>query len=40
MFSLDQRYTNCIRISCGEHWSARIAGAIRTLGELAKRLAE
>ncbi len=40
MFSLDQRYTNCIRISCGERWSPRIAGAIRTLGDLAKRLAQ
>lgn len=40
MFSLEQRYTNCIRISCGERWSPRIAGAIRTLGALATRLAE
>lgn len=39
MFSLEQRYTNCIRISCGERWSPRIAAAIRTLGELAKRQA-
>ncbi len=37
LFSLEQRYTNCIRISCGEHWSPRIEGAIRTLGSLAKR---
>lgn len=37
MFSLERRHTNCIRISCGERWSPRIAGAIRTLGELAKR---
>lgn len=40
MFSLDQRYTNCIRLSCGERWSPRIEGAIRTLGDLAKRLAK
>lgn len=39
MFSLEQRYRNCIRISCGERWSPRIEGAIRTLGGLAKRLA-
>jgi DNA-binding transcriptional MocR family regulator len=39
LFSLKPRYTNCIRISCGEHWSPRIAGAIRTLGTLAKRQA-
>jgi DNA-binding transcriptional MocR family regulator len=40
LFSLEQRYTNCIRISCGEHWSPRIEGAIRTLGNLAKRQAK
>ncbi len=40
LFSLEQRYTHCIRISCGEHWSPRIEGAVRTLGGLAKRLAE
>lgn len=39
MFSLEQRYTHCIRISCGERWSPRIEGAIRTLGSLAKRQA-
>ncbi|MGV3659708.1 MAG: PLP-dependent aminotransferase family protein [Prosthecobacter sp.] len=39
MFSPGQRHTNCIRISCGERWSPRIAGAIGTLGMLAKRLA-
>ena len=37
LFSREQRYTNCMRISCGERWSPRIAGAIRTLGSLAKR---
>ncbi len=40
MFSLEQRYTNCIRISCGERWSPCIEGAIRTLGALAQRLAK
>lgn len=40
MFSLEPRYTDCIRISCGERWGPRIEGAIRTLGELAKRLAK
>lgn len=40
MFSLEQRFTNCIRISCGERWSPRIEAAIRTLGALAKRLAK
>lgn len=40
MFSLEQRHTHCIRISCGERWSPRIEGAIRTLGSLARRLAE
>ena len=37
LFSLEQRYTNCIRISCGERWTSRIEGAIRVLGSLAGR---
>ncbi|WP_395753393.1 PLP-dependent aminotransferase family protein [Prosthecobacter sp.] len=37
LFSLERSYANCIRISCGDQWSARMAGAIRTLGSLAKR---
>ncbi len=37
LFSLEPRYANCIRISCGEPWSPRIEGAVRTLGSLAKR---
>ncbi|WP_395745634.1 PLP-dependent aminotransferase family protein [Prosthecobacter sp.] len=37
LFSLEQRYTNCIRISCGERWSPRIEDAVRTLGALAKQ---
>lgn len=38
LFSLEQRYPNCIRLSCGERWGPRIAGAVRTLGELAGRM--
>ncbi|GEP42723.1 PLP-dependent aminotransferase family protein [Brevifollis gellanilyticus] len=37
LFSLEQRYTNCLRISCGERWSPRLDAAIRTLGRLAGR---
>lgn len=37
LFSLERSYANCIRISCGDPWSPRIEGAIRTLGGLAKR---
>lgn len=35
IFSARQRYTNCIRISCGIPWSVRVDDAIATLGELA-----
>ncbi len=37
LFSLEQRYTHCLRISCGERWSPRLETAIRTLGRLAGR---
>lgn len=36
LFSLERRYTHCLRISCGERWSPRLEGAIKTLGKLAK----
>ncbi len=39
LFSLEERYNHCIRISCGERWSPRLEGAIRVLGSLAKMLA-
>lgn len=38
LFSLEQRYTHCIRLSCGERWTPRIEGAVKTLGSLAKHL--
>lgn len=37
LFSLEERYNHCIRISCGERWSPRLEAAIRTLGRLAGR---
>ncbi len=35
VFSARERFTSCIRISCGFPWSARIAEAIGTIGDLA-----
>jgi DNA-binding transcriptional MocR family regulator len=29
------RYTNCLRLSCGNGWDARIEKGLVTLGELA-----
>ena len=40
LFSLGSSYTNCIRLSCGELWTPRIEGAIKTLGSLARLLAK
>lgn len=36
MFSARQRYQNFIRLNCGQPWSDRIDGALKTLGRLAK----
>ncbi len=38
-FSAGSRYANCLRVSCGNRWDARIEQGIRTLGELASDLA-
>ncbi len=35
IFSAKQRFTNCIRLSCGNPWSETIARAMATLGRLA-----
>jgi DNA-binding transcriptional MocR family regulator len=37
IFSPKQRYKNFIRVSCGLPWSEKIDGAVRTLGELARK---
>ncbi len=37
MFSPKQGYRNCIRISCGVPWTARLQEAVHTLGRLAGR---
>jgi DNA-binding transcriptional MocR family regulator len=34
-----QRYSHCIRLSCGFPWSPRIEAAVATLGSLARSLA-
>jgi DNA-binding transcriptional MocR family regulator len=35
VFSASDRYANCLRLSCGSSWHARMEGGIRTLGEIA-----
>lgn len=37
LFSVKERYRNCLRINCGIPWGEPIEQAIRTLGELAKK---
>lgn len=36
LFSVKDRYHNCLRLNCGIPWSDRIEAALRTLGTLAK----
>jgi DNA-binding transcriptional MocR family regulator len=35
VFSASNRYANCLRVSCGSAWHARIEEGLETLGELA-----
>jgi len=37
MFSANQGYRNCVRISCGVPWTERLHHALQTLGKLAAR---
>jgi DNA-binding transcriptional MocR family regulator len=37
IFSVKDRYRNCLRMNCGLPWNETIENALRTLGELAKR---
>jgi DNA-binding transcriptional MocR family regulator len=39
VFSASNRYTHCLRVSCGHRWDARIEAAVELLGGLAKQLA-
>jgi DNA-binding transcriptional MocR family regulator len=39
VFSSTDKYKNCIRISCGMPWSARIEAAVATVGRIAGSLA-
>jgi DNA-binding transcriptional MocR family regulator len=38
IFSAKQRFSNCLRVSCGWPWSDRVEGGIRTLGAIARAL--
>src|SRR5262249_17345827 len=40
MFSVTDRYRNCLRLSCATPWTPRIEHALARLGELAQRMAE
>jgi DNA-binding transcriptional MocR family regulator len=37
LFSVKERYRNCLRMNCGLPWSDEVDTALRTLGDLAKR---
>ncbi len=37
LFSVKERYRNCLRINCGIPWGDRVEQAVRTLGEIAKK---
>ena len=37
LFSVKERYRNCVRINCGIPWGEPVEQAVRTLGELAKK---
>jgi DNA-binding transcriptional MocR family regulator len=37
LFSVKERYRNCLRINCGIPWGEPVEQAVRTLGELAKK---
>ena len=39
VFSSTDKFKNCIRISCGMPWSARIEAAVATVGRIARSLA-
>jgi DNA-binding transcriptional MocR family regulator len=38
IFSAKQRFTSCIRVSCGYPWSESIERGVRTLGQIAGEL--
>jgi DNA-binding transcriptional MocR family regulator len=39
LFSSTAKFKNCIRVSCGMPWSARIESAVATVGRIARNLA-
>ncbi len=40
VFSASGRYGNCLRLSCGQNWDARIDNGLRLLGALASSMTE
>ncbi len=37
LFSVKDRYHNCLRMNCAMPWTAEIEAALKTLGDLAKK---
>ena len=37
LFSVKDRYRNCLRLNCGVAWTDTTEAAVRTLGELARK---
>jgi DNA-binding transcriptional MocR family regulator len=37
LFSVKDRYRNCLRMNCGIPWTAEIEAALQTLGDLAQK---
>ena len=37
LFSVKDRYRNCLRINCGIPWSDEVSGALQIIGQLARK---
>ena len=40
IFSARERFSNCVRISCGYPWSDLLEHAVRTLGRISREIAD
>ena len=40
LFSAQERYTNCLRLTCGQPWNEEVEQCIKKLGDLLKSAAE
>ncbi|MGH7214487.1 MAG: hypothetical protein ACREIT_06970 [Tepidisphaeraceae bacterium] len=39
IFSATGRFTNCVRLNCGDTWSDRVERALETVGRIAGEMA-